>query len=440
MKTYDAIVIGSGVSGLSAAYGLKEAGKTVLVVEEDLWGGTCPNRGCDPKKVLLSAVEARNRVKQLSGKGFNEIPTANWEELQKFKRTFTDPVPESRKKQLAEAEIDHLSGTARFLDDSSIEVNEEVFHADYFVLATGQRPTILPVEGKEYLKTSADFLSLPVLPKEIIFIGGGYIAFELATIANAAGSKVTIVHHNQRPLKEFEASLVEEAVHQMEASGIQFAFGVETQKIISEGTRYRLVGKETELVADMIFCATGRQPNTESLALEQANVVFDKHGIAVNDYLQTSNPKIFACGDIVSRKTPKLTPVATFEGNYVAKRITDATSAPIKYPIIPTIVYASPKLAEVGVTKSHASSSDQVVEMDLTSWFTYHRVNEPVAKAELTFDQQNYLIGAAVISEQADELIDDLTLVINQKLTKKELDSYIMGYPTLASDLSYLLK
>ena len=208
MKTYDAIIIGSGVSGLSAAYGLKEAGKTVLVVEEDLWGGTCPNRGCDPKKVLLSAVEARNRVKQLSGKGFNEIPTANWEELQKFKRTFTDPVPESRKKQLAEAEIDHLSGTARFLDDSSIEVNEEVFHADYLVLATGQRPTILPVEGKEYLKTSADFLSLPVLPKEIIFIGGGYIAFELATIANAAGSKVTIVHHNQRPLKEFEASLV----------------------------------------------------------------------------------------------------------------------------------------------------------------------------------------------------------------------------------------
>lgn len=75
MKTYDAIIIGSGVSGLSAAYGLKEAGKTVLVVEEDLWGGTCPNRGCDPKKVLLSAVEARNRVKQLSGKGFNEIPT-----------------------------------------------------------------------------------------------------------------------------------------------------------------------------------------------------------------------------------------------------------------------------------------------------------------------------------------------------------------------------
>ena len=341
---------------------------------------------------------------------------------------------------MAEAGIDHLSGTARFLDDSSIEVNEEVFHADYFVLATGQRPTILPVEGKEYLKTSADFLSLPVLPKEIIFIGGGYIAFELATIANAAGSKVTIVHHNQRPLKEFEESLVGEAVRQMESSGIQFAFDVETQKIISEGTRYRLVGEKTELVADMIFCATGRQPITESLALDQANVVFDKHGVEVNDYLQTSNPKIFACGDVVSKEIPKLTPVATFEGNYVAKRIAGGTHKPIKYPVIPTIVYASPKLAEVGVTKSFASSSDQVVEMDLTNWFTYHRANEPIAKVELTFDQQNYLIGAAVISEQADELIDNLTSVINQKLTRTELDNYIMGYPTLASDLSYLLK
>jgi glutathione reductase (NADPH) len=101
MKTYDAIVIGSGVSGLSAAYGLKEAGKTVLVVEEDLWGGTCPNRGCDPKKVLLSAVEARNRVKQLSGKGFNEIPTANWEELQKFKQNIYGSSPRKPKKTIS---------------------------------------------------------------------------------------------------------------------------------------------------------------------------------------------------------------------------------------------------------------------------------------------------------------------------------------------------
>ena len=101
MKTYDAIIIGSGVSGLSAAYGLKEAGKTVLVVEEDLWGGTCPNRGCDPKKVLLSAVEARNRVKQLSGKGFNEIPTANWEELQKIQTNIYGSSPRKPKKTIS---------------------------------------------------------------------------------------------------------------------------------------------------------------------------------------------------------------------------------------------------------------------------------------------------------------------------------------------------
>ncbi|MGC3124224.1 FAD-dependent oxidoreductase, partial [Enterococcus faecalis] len=93
------------------------------------------------------------------------------------------------------------------------------------------------------------------------------------------------------------------------------------------------------------------------LALDQANVVFDKHGVEVNDYLQTCNPKIFACGDVVSKEIPKLTPVATFEGNYVAKRIAGGTHKPNKYPVIPTIVYASPNLAEVGVSKSFASSS-----------------------------------------------------------------------------------
>lgn len=440
MKKYDAVVIGSGVAGLSAAYGLREAGKTVLVAEEDLWGGTCPNRGCDPKKVLLSGVESRNRIKQLQNKGFDELPTVNWEELQAFKRTFTDPVPEDRKQQLSAAGIDHLTGTARFLDESTIEINGEKILADQFVLATGQRPMILPVEGKEYLKTSADFLSLSSLPKRIVFIGGGYIAFELATIAHAAGSEVTIVHHNQRPLKAFEESMVQILIDQMKKEGITFAFDVNTQKIVQEGDSYRLIAEGTEIIADAIFCSTGRQPNMESLDLDKAKVETDKHGIVVNDYLQTSNPAIFACGDILSKRRPKLTPVATFEGNYVAQRMQDETYPAIQYPVIPTIVYASPKMAMVGITKSNAASSDQVVEVDMTNWFTYHRVNEPIAKAQLTFDQRDQLIGASVLSEQADELIDDLTLLINQKMMKKDLDRYIMGYPTLASDLSYLLK
>lgn len=439
MKKYDAVIIGSGVAGLSAAYRLKAAGKHVLVIEENLWGGTCPNRGCDPKKILLNAVEARKRMEQLIDKGFSDIPPVNWSDLQAFKRTFTDPVSKNHQEELATAKIDQLSGTAQFIDAQRIKVGEETITAEHYILATGQRPAILPIEGKEYLQTSTDFLALEKLPKEIIFIGAGYIAFELAMIAHAAGSNVTIVHHNQRPLKEFEEEMVNSLVEQMQKAGITFVFGFESQRIIQDEGTYRLVSKDKELQADAIFVAVGRKPNSEHLQLEQAGVQTVKQGIIVNEYLQTSNPNIFACGDIIAKNEPKLTPVATFEGTYVADYLTGKT-APIHYPVIPTIVYSSPKIAQVGRTKKQANEKDQVTEVPMTDWFTYHRVNEPVAKAQLTYDVDDYLVGASVISEQADDLINDLTLLINQKVKKAELDQWIIGYPTLASDLSYLLK
>lgn len=440
MKKYDEIVIGSGVAGLSAAYGLREAGNKVLVVEENLWGGTCPNRGCDPKKILLNGVEAKKRVEQLIGKGFTEVPHVDWQALQTFKRTFTDPVSENRQKELASANIDYLSGTAHFINENTIVVNEETITATHFILATGQRPSILPIEGNEYLQTSTDFLSLAELPNEIIFIGAGYVAFELAMIAHAAGSKVTIVHHNQQPLKAFEEHLVKQLVEQMKKEGIQFVFDFDSQRVIQDGNRYRLQANSRELQADAIFCATGRQPNVERLQLEKANVEINKHGIAVNEYLQTSNPIIFACGDIVARLEPKLTPVATFEGNYIVDYLSKNTDEKIHYPTIPTIVFTSPKLAQVGITKKQLTDQYQFEEIDMTSWFTYHRVNEPIAKAQLVYDANEYLVGASVLSEHADDLINDLNLLINQKMKKEELNQLIIGYPTMASDLSYLLK
>ncbi|GMC02155.1 glutathione reductase (NADPH) [Enterococcus sp. DIV0182] len=440
IKEYDTIVIGSGVAGLSAAYELKAKQQQVLVIEENLWGGTCPNRGCDPKKILIGGVEARNRIKQLLGKGFSEVPPLNWQELQSFKRTFTDPVSANRQKELSQAGIDHLTGTASFLDEETVEVLGKTFRGKHFVLATGQRPTILPIEGKEFLQTSTDFLALAELPKQLIFIGGGYVSFELATIARAAGSEVTIVHHNQRPLKEFDEELVQEAIVQMKKAGIQFAFDVNAQKITRQNEKLQLIAGKEIFEADAIFCATGRQPNVESLHLERANVDFTKKGIIVNECLQTTNPQIFACGDVIEKQLPKLTPVATFEGQYVAQKVTQQQQKIINYPVIPTIVYGSPKIATVGTTKIEEDRQVETVTQEMTSWFTYHRVNEPLAKVKLCFNKENFLIGASVLSEQADELIDFLTIAINQGLTKEIVDQWIFGYPTLASDLPYLLK
>ncbi|MEA5002035.1 MAG: NAD(P)/FAD-dependent oxidoreductase, partial [Christensenella sp.] len=373
MKKYDVVVIGSGVGGSSAAYALKEGGKSVALVEEDLWGGTCPNRGCDPKKVFVAGMEAVERNNQLAGKGLSPIRSINWPELLAFKRTFTDPFPEAFKKEAQGNGIDTIAGSACFVDERKIDVGGTVIEADAFIIATGQRPGILDIEGKEYLKTSTDFLGMEELPPRMAFLGAGYIAFELAAIANAAGSEVTVIHHNNRPLKGFDANMVSEMVTAFQGKGVRFVFDTEIGRVQEENGQFILSGDDYSAEADYVVCAAGRVPNIEKLELEKAGVAYGKRGISVNKYLQTSNTYVFACGDVIDKKQPKLTPVAKFEGQYIAKKILDEQAAGIVYPPVATVVYGSPKLAQVGIDVSEAQRQPEkyvIRELDMTGWFT----------------------------------------------------------------------
>ncbi len=442
MNNYDVIIIGGGPAGLAAAYKIKGAGKSVAVLENDLWGGTCPNRGCDPKKVLLSAVEARDRVTQLQGNGFNEVPPINWTQLEKFKETFTDPVSEGSKQGLISSKIDTFEGSPSFTSSHELVLNGDQFHADKFIIATGQHPSILNIDGKENFQTSNEFLSLKKMPKSITFIGAGYIAFELANIANAAGAEVHLIHHNQRPLKQFDDEFVNIMVDQMKERGIQFHFNVDTKKVEKTDKGYHISSDGFDLDTDLIICATGRVPSVEGLSLESAGVETSKRGISVNEFLQTANPDIYAVGDVIEKSQPKLTPVAGYEASYACEHLLGQNSEPITYPSIPTLVYGSPKLAKVGVTISEAEKNPKqyhIVEQDLTNWFTYHRINEPISKAKVVFDTENQIVGATVLTEQADELINLLTVAIDKQISNQEVQKIIWGYPTVASDLEYLI-
>jgi Pyruvate/2-oxoglutarate dehydrogenase complex, dihydrolipoamide dehydrogenase (E3) component, and related enzymes len=178
MEKFDTIVIGAGPAGLAAAHNLKANNQNVAIVENNLWGGTCPNRGCDPKKVLLGGVETRDRIMQLQGKGFDEVPYVNWKELEQFKETFTDPVSKSSREGIVNDDITAIDGQPKFISENEIVVNgQDHYQADKFIIATGQRPSYLDIEGKEHLLSSTDFLSLKKMPEDITFIGAGYIAF-----------------------------------------------------------------------------------------------------------------------------------------------------------------------------------------------------------------------------------------------------------------------
>lgn len=436
MKKFDTIIIGAGPAGLAAAYDLKAGNQEVAVIENNLWGGTCPNRGCDPKKVLLSGVEARDRMLQLQGKGFNDVPYVNWTELEKFKEKFTEPVSQGSRDGLVEAGITAIDGQPKFISDSELVVNgTDHYQADHFIIATGQRPSYLDIKGKQYLLSSTDFLSLKKMPADITIIGAGYIAFELATIANATGAKVHIVHHNDRPLKEFDQEYATELVKQLENKGVDFNFNIDTQEITQqEDGQYLIKANGFVLRTDLVIGATGRIPNDDFLDLEQAHVDYSRHGIVVNEKLQSTNEKIFAIGDVVATKQPKLTPVGGFEANYVGDVILGKTTSELKLPLIPTVVYGSPKLAKVG-----EQTGAKVVNQDVTSWFSYSHTNEPKAKVRIVLNDAGQIIGATVLSNEADSMINLLSLAIKNKMNHQDVVKEIFAYPTIASDLEYLI-
>ena len=443
-QEFDVLIIGGGPGGLTAAYALQASGKKVGVVEKDKWGGTCPNRGCDPKKILYHATQVRDQALQLVGNGVPSPAPLMWEELMEFKESFTSGVPTEQKEGLIQAGITVLEGEAVFQDPHRVLVAGNTYVAETVILATGQDSVVLDIPGQEWLETSTDFLQMPHLPKSITFIGGGYISFELANIARGCGSEVHIIHHNDQPLKGFDQEQVASLVKRMQEQGVHFQFNEDVIQVKKRGTGFTLcLSSGAERVTDKVICAVGRKPSIEAMGLRVIGVDYSERGIVVDQYFRTSQPNIFALGDCLDKRQPKLTPVSTFEGSYVAAFIGGQQRQEIRYPLVPTIVFASPQIAQIGKVSLTEEEEQEgrfsSKQLDLSGWFTYRHRNEPLVNAKLVIDQRTgLLVGASVLGSEADQLVNLLTLCIYQRISAEIVAQQISLYPTVASDLAYL--
>ncbi|WP_165964828.1 dihydrolipoyl dehydrogenase family protein [Periweissella cryptocerci] len=429
MKKYDVGIIGAGPAGLAAAFALQAQGKQVVMIESYLWGGTCPNYGCDPKKVLLAAVEAKEYAQLLQGKGVQGVPTINWPELMTSKKTFTDPVSRGTFGSVTAAGITTYQGKARFQSATEVLVANERITADNWIIATGARPATLTVPGGELAKTSEDFLGMEKLPASITFVGAGYVALELAVIANAAGSNVQILTHGETILPAFDQELVADFVEQLTQRGIKIVKNVAVTALAQQENTIEITTATENYRSEMVIAATGRPANIDDLNLDALDVEWSRHGIKVDQQLRTGAQNIFAIGDVADTAVPKLTPVGSFEGRYVAA-VLAGNQEPIQYTAIPTVVYGAPKLAQAGAVATATT-------FDVTGWFTYRRIGENVAKVKIATNEVGQLIGASVLATEADQLINYLTNAINQKWTLADAQANIMAYPTMASDLQY---
>ncbi len=445
----DVIVLGTGEAAQTVAYTCREAGWSVAVVDSRPFGGTCQLRGCDPKKVLVGVAELADWSRRMQGKGVSAPGLSlTWSEMIRFKRTFTDPRPVQNEQGFAEAGITARHGRAHFVDRTSIQVGEDTFVGRHVVIATGARHATLGIPGEEHLTTSTQFLELDELPRRIVFVGGGYIAFEFAHIAARAGAQVQVLHRGSRPLKQFDPDLVSMLVQATRELGIEVHLRTQVEAIERQGNTLRVHAQtdrqEQTVEADLVVHAAGRVPEIDDLDLAAAGVTREQDGVSVNDYLQSvSNPAVYAAGDAVASGGFPLTPVAGMQGGIVASNLLEGNRQTPNYSGIPSVVFTTPPLARVGMTEEEAHAHGlhfRTRHEDTSGWYSSRRVALPHTGYKVLVEESTErILGAHLLGLHAEEVINLFALAIRAGLRASDLRSMVYAYPTSASDVSSMV-
>lgn len=442
VEQFDVIVIGSGVSGQTAAAACAAGGKRVAVIDREPFGGTCGRCGCEPKKVLLAAAEAITRTAPLLGDGIEGAAAISWPQLIARKRTFTEPVPLRITKWLSESGVTLVSGQARIVGDLEVAVGERRLSTADLVIATGARPRTLDIAGEELLTTSAGFMELEALPQRIVFVGGGYVSFELADIAHRAGSDVTIIHRSPHVLAGFDPHLAQKLLDRYRALGIRVLTDSALLAVNQERTGLTLQTSADEILCDLAVHGAGRISNADTLGLDTLGVHADHRGVQVDASLRSAgHSHVWAIGDSAALGLP-LTPVAIRQGEIVAANILGGSEL-FDGAITTSAVFSDPPLATVGMSVADALAAPdrfEVLDHDMDTWFTQHRVGQTHAGARLVVERDTGKItGAHLLGVNAEEAINVFALAIKVGATRATLGEVLWAYPTAVSDVRYLV-
>ncbi len=443
MKKYDVVYLGSGHAAWHGAIALRHAGKSVAIIEKDRIAGTCTNYGCNAKILLENPFEVLEQASHYPNIINTENLEVNWENLMNYKHSVIDPMAGTMKAILEQQGIDIIEGAGKITDAHTVEVNGESYEAENIVIATGQHSNELNIEGKEFTKNSRDFLSLESMPNSITFIGLGIISIEFASIAVKAGVETHMIHVDDQPLRGFYSAHVEKLMDKLKEEGVHFHMSENVVAVKENGTNYDVVTQSgLTIQSDYVLDATGRMPNVEGIGLEEVGIEYSKFGVKVDEYLRTNVPNIYASGDVIEKMIPKLTPTATFESNYIASHILKMNEMPIQYPAIPSVLYSLPRLSNIGVGIEEAKNNDEykVIDIPFGKRMVFEYKNETEAEMTIVLDSEKRLVGAAIYGDDAPDLINLLTFIVNQKLTARDLNQMIFAFPGSSSGVLDQLK
>lgn len=445
---FDLIVIGSGSAATTAVFRVLEAGWKVAVVDQKPIGGTCALRGCDPKKVIFGVTSVLEYARRLDGSGIDLLQgKIDWPGLMEFKRTFTGPMSENIEKSLLDSGVSVFHGRADFLSSDTLKVENQVLTGKKILIASGVRAASFDFPGAGYLVDNETFMDLPKLPDRIAFVGGGYISVEFAGIARKAGSQTTIIQRSGRLLVNFDSDATAQLTKNLLDAGIEVKTGLTVDRIekVNDEFAVYLSGKNGNeiLKADLVVHGAGREFDGE-MNLDRAGIQWSRNGIKVNEYLQsTTNNKIYSAGDSADTPGSKLTPVAVMEGRVAAENMVNGNHARPDYAGIPTTVFSTPPLAMVGITEDQAISANIDVKVrkgDMSSWYNSRRRNVGHSFFKILVENNTgSIVGAHILGENAEEVINIFSLAIRHKISGGQLASMPYSYPSDTNDIRYML-
>ena len=448
--TKDLVVIGAGMAGVAAVSKCAAAGWQVAIVDELPYGGTCALRGCDPKKMLRRGAEIIDAATLMQGRGIEAGGLAiDWAGLMAHKRSFTDDVPAKMEAGLKANGVETFHGRARFVNENILELaGGERLRGRHILIATGAAPRALGFDGAEHMIDSTAFLDLEVLPRRILFVGGGFISFEFAHIAARAGSAVTILHRSDRPLKRFDPDLVALLIERSRAIGIDIVTGAAPTSLARTADGFALTAAapdgEERHVADLVVHGAGREAAIAHLDLPAGGIEATTQGVTVHPHLQsTSNPAVYAAGDAAASPGQPLTPVAVFEGKATASNMLKGTTRAPDYTGVPSAVFTVPELVRVGLLEEEARAQGldfRVAFTDTSGWFSNRRIGATHGAARVLIDNPTgRILGAHMFGPEYAELVNFFGLAMRLGLTARDLQAMVSAYPSVGSDLGPLL-
>ncbi|UUO06534.1 mercuric reductase [Blastopirellula sp. J2-11] len=438
---YNLIAIGGGSAGIISALGAAGLGGTSALIERKLLGGDCLNYGCVPSKTLIRSARAAHAFATAPSYGVNPVcdPRVEFEHvMERMRRVRAEISRHDAARRFAGMGVDVYLGGAKFVAPDAVKVAGQTLKFARCVIATGGRPQVPPIPGLEesgYL-TNETIFSLTKLPKRLAVLGMGPIGTEMAQTFGRFGSKVHGIERQSRILSREDPSASEVVRQQLMREGVQLYLNHLATHVERVGDVTRVTiegeGESKTLEVDAILVALGRRPNVEGLDLDKAGVEFNKKGVIVNDRLQTTNPQIFAAGDIAG--SYQFTHAADAMARACLRNALFYGNARLSSMIMPRTTYSDPEVAHVGMTPAQAQ--EQGLQID-----SYREEMKGVDRAAVDGETAGFavvhtrrgsgkVVGATIVAPHAGEMISEITLLMSTHRSLDTLADVIHCYPT----------